>query len=378
MSGTVNEYSHEMESRDNAYAIIMHLSDLHMGPCIGSCHNDGELCHLGAKTHHFNLLQGIEEVYKNLVNEWGQEKVLVAITGDITAAAEPPAYESAAIWIRNQPFVLNSVRSGLGLQNRKFFIVPGNHDIWLRGSHPLTKWKNYALRRELFHRHFDSETPGCHPIKIGEMDLTFFTLDSNKLFPKDKTNVFNWRNMLGKGEVGVEQLKDLRALNNECMKGTYKYLPNNFDYGNSLKIVLMHHHLALPSSSDESGNSSLGILNGVRKLLGIDESRLLRLNDAEDVIGSLREIGAHLILCGHQHHAYDRELGPEGRMYLSCSGSASQLELVRNTFCVYHIKHHANKGYQIQRHIYEAFQKECRFRFNISKVSQESDPIHLY
>ena len=303
--------------------LIYHLSDLHFGPFLQGVSRVGEWSSFSAP-HDYNLLQGMEIALDfNNVMEKYKDRLIVVVTGDMTTAAEPPAYESVNNYIRDYPFVSSIHQVGLRINEKlkRIYSVPGNHDIWVYGN-LFSRWKGYANRREQYIRYFPESLPNAYPLVINGMSLTIFTIDTNRV---SRINPFNFKNVLGRGEVGKAQIADIQTLHNLLLNGTCPNTPQGFDYGSSLKIALMHHHLALPPDCPED-----------------HEQKCLRLEDADSATNVLSEIGVQLVLCGHQHFPYHipeltSSSRPGHKIFLSCAGSATQIESKRNSFSTYEI-----------------------------------------
>lgn len=330
---------------------ILHLSDLHFGPYLQGVTRIGEWSTFAAP-HTFNLLQGMEiEVLKILQNH--REHLIIAVTGDMTTAAEPPAYEAVNNYLRDKPFVSSWMRVGFELQQMKerMFVVPGNHDVWLYGNW-FTRWKRYENRREQYLKYFPEQLPNVYPLLINGVSVTIYTIDTNRV---TGFNPVNFTNVLGKGEVGKEQEAEIQTLHNNLLNGTFPKIPKDFNYASSLKIALMHHHLALPS-------------NVPRDM----EQKLLELKDAQSVLNLLCDIGVRTVLCGHQHFPYQiprlqSSTNPGRSVFLSCAGSATQIDNDRNSFYIYKIWDNHNGSYTLDVLLHEA-------NVNNSYFFRESNP----
>ena len=317
--------------------LIFHISDLHFGPYLQGTTKLGEWSSFAA-SHDYNLLQGMETAldFSKTINEF-KDRLIVAITGDMTTAAEPPAYESVNNYIRDYPYVSSVLQVGLRLQviQDRIFFVPGNHDMWIYGN-LFTRWKGYADRKEQYARYFSERLPNVYPLVINGISIVVFTIDSNRT---KRLNPFNFRNALGRGEVGKPQIADIHTLHNRLLRN--ENVPEGFDYQSSLKIALMHHHLALPLDFPEN-----------------IEQNFLKIEDSGPVLNLLYEIGVHLVLCGHQHFPYhipklQSDLRPDHSLFLSCAGSATQLGCHRNSFSSYRIKKNKDK-YNLHITVYES------------------------
>jgi 3',5'-cyclic AMP phosphodiesterase CpdA len=334
-------------SRQEPDLLICHVSDLHFGPFLQGVSRIGEWSSIAAP-HDYYMLNGMEAALgRILTDDKYNDRLIVAVTGDMTTAAEPPAYESVNNYIRDNPFVASDHRIGLRLSEKltRIYFVPGNHDMWLYGS-LLTRWKNNPDRRDQYCRYFPERLPNAYPLVVNGLSITIFTLDTNRV---TKVNWFNFKNVLGRGEVGKAQIADLNMLDNELTTKKSK-VPEGFDYEGSLKIALMHHHLALPANIPDDL-----------------EQKFLQLEDAELVTNALCNIGIDLVLCGHQHFPYQiPELTSSSqtghKIFLSCAGSATQLQCACNSFTTYEIRKR-DVGFSLHLNAYKADASvDARFR----------------
>ena len=336
--------------QSNPDIVILHLSDFHFGPYLQGVSKIGEWASIAAP-HSFNLVRGMEVKVLDIFHRYGN-RLFIVVTGDLTTAAEPPAYEAVNNYLRDNPFVSSSVRVGLELQKirDRLYVVPGNHDIWLYGSW-FSRWKKYTNRREEYQKYFPEHLPYVYPLVINGTSITIFTIDTNRL---KSFNPFNFYNVLGRGEVGKEQLAEIQALHTSLVDGTFQGIPEGFDYASSLRIALMHHHLELPSHVPDSL-----------------QQELLKLNDAPAVLNVLSDIGIRMVLCGHQHFPYQiKNLHTPNNtpkpIFLSCAGSATQIGCTVNSFTVYEISNN-NGTYNLDVLLYTADAKKEDYFFKESK-----------
>jgi len=341
-------------SRQEPDVLIYHLSDLHFGPFLQGVSRIGEWSSFAAP-HDYNLLQGMEigMDFNNVIEKY-KDRLIVAVTGDVTAAAEPPAYESVNNYIRDYPFVSSIHQVGLRINEKlkRVYSVPGNHDMWVYGN-LLSRWKGYANRREQYNRYFPEVLPNSYPLLINGLSVTIFTIDTNRV---TKINPFNFKNVLGRGEVGKAQIADLQTLHNELLNGTCPNTPQGFDYRSSLKVALMHHHLALPPDCPKDL-----------------EQDFLRLEDADSVTNVLSDIGVQLVLCGHQHFPYHvpeltSSSQPGHRIFLTCAGSATQIGCQRNSFSTYEVRKGGDK-FNLHLTVYEADANNGSYFFKRTTVA---------
>jgi 3',5'-cyclic AMP phosphodiesterase CpdA len=305
-------------------ALIVHLSDLHFSGYLQNVHGHGEWGRV-AKTHDFPLILEMETHVLPLLKLFHQRTVVV-VTGDLTAAAEPPAYETVATYLRGLVWVGNNLSVGLGLVDRfgmgdRLFVVPGNHDTWVSLG-AATVWKQYKNRRALYQQYFGAiEQKHLFPLVVGKMSLLFFLLDSNNII---KGNLWNLKNVLGRGRVGRHQLAQVEAELNQFSANPSEW-PEGFSFEDSIRIGLIHHHPAVP--------------DGTRHSLG---QNLLLLEDHDEVREFLvHVVAARLVLCGHQHFPFHAPLSSEdlpNKPWLSCSGTATQRDSKINSFKVYWLR----------------------------------------
>ena len=92
----------------------------------------------------------------------------------------------------------------------------------------------------------------------------------------------------------------------------------------------MHHHLKLPSNMPADPKQDI-----------------LKLEDADDVFRVLSDINVRMVLCGHQHFPFI--IPPKGTndIFLSCAGSATQLDCSVNSFFVYEISKNPGDTYSL-------------------------------
>lgn len=338
--------------QSNPDIVILHLSDLHFGPYLQGVSKIGEWSQF-APPHDFNLLQGMETKVIEILQKF-KDRLIVTVTGDMTTAAEPPAYESVNNYLRDNPFVSSRIRVGLELHEIPIgiYIVPGNHDVWLYGN-LLTRWKGYANRKDQYFKYFPDQLPNAYPLLINGNSITIYTLDTNRV---GGVNPLNFTNVLGRGGVGKQQIGEIQTLHNNLRSSTFQGIPKDFNYGSSLKILLMHHHLELPSNIPDS-----------------IEQKLMRLYDAPSILNLLCEIGIHIILCGHQHFPYQipnlqSPSYPNHSIFLSCAGSATQIDCDRNSFYCYEITNSHKCTYNLRVLLYEADAKNNDYFFKESSA----------
>jgi 3',5'-cyclic AMP phosphodiesterase CpdA len=276
--------------------------------------------------------------------------MIVAVTGDLTAAAEPPAYEAMYNFLTGSVAVSGRYHLGLGLSqlHNRFCVVPGNHDVWLRAD-PFSKWSEYADRRDLYATYFSEPLPDVRSLVVNGRSITLYTMDSNRL--AHTVDIANLENALGRGKVGTPQINGLNALHASLLEGRQSVGEPGYDYASSLKIAMLHHHLALPADTPR----------GWRQML-------LELVDAEDVLHLLHGIDVRLVLCGHQHRSYRlhdlKAPAFSGEpLVLSCAESVTQCKCQENSFQFYKFFAEGDKRYTVQTVTYTANPSQDRWLF---------------
>ncbi|MEK6374134.1 MAG: metallophosphoesterase [Acidobacteriota bacterium] len=322
----------------NADALIIHLSDLHFSGYLQNVDNIGEWSQV-AKTHDFLVLQEMESIIVQLLREY-RDRVIVVITGDLTTAAEPPAYELLTTYLFGKVWISENKRVGLGLHDEfhlqdRVFVVPGNHDAWLRFSgilRRLTRWRQHFDRRQLFRDYFGMQ-PQVKPLVVNGVSFVFYLLDSNELVAGG-LNAWNIRNALGRGRVGRAQIGNVLAMHNQLMAGNIP-VPPGFELDAAIRIGVLHHHPAIPDD----------LPSGV-------EQRLLRLQDAPDVTALFHEqLHTHLVVCGHQHFPYLYPDPATAAPWLSCAGTATQHKSPVNSFKLYWIRKSAPRSITVEEFV---------------------------
>lgn len=309
----------------DADALIIHLSDLHFSGYLQNVYNVGEWSQV-AKTHDFLVLQEMESIIVQLLRKY-QDRVMVIISGDLTTAAEPPAYELLTTYLFGKVWISANKTVGLALHDEfhlqdRVFVVPGNHDAWLSLSgvlRRLTRWWRHFDRRQLFRDYFGMQ-PQVLPRVVNGVSFVFYLLDSNEHLVGG-LNRWNLRNALGRGRVGKAQLGNVLAMHNQLLAGNVP-MPEGFDFGTAIRIGVLHHHPAVPDGHPD----------------GIAE-QLLQLQDAPDVTALFHEqLQTHLVVCGHQHFPYLYPDPTTATPWLSCAGTATQHESPVNSFKLYWIR----------------------------------------
>jgi 3',5'-cyclic AMP phosphodiesterase CpdA len=239
-----------MESSRSAQTKLMHISDLHFGQ-----HDDQKVD---------ALIKVVEQ----------HRPAIVCVTGDIADSPRKGNFQEAKNF-------LDKLTPFCGINK---FVVPGNHDAFLR-SISLNKFRRYLASRTEF---------GSH-INISGLDICIFGVDSTCFSFWDASN------------TGKFSLRSQRSL-----ERAIEYLRQQLGdqkFNDAVKICLVHHH-PLPTMSSE-----------LEKMLYFKNC------------GAFLKIAAQhrfdLILHGHKHEPacffvdYDHA-GKEGPMVILSAGTATK------------------------------------------------------
>lgn len=318
---------------DSPDAVILHLSDLHF---VGYLENTS-LHPLSPphqpKPHNFDVLSQLESIVKDVLRPLS-DRAVVVVSGDLTTAGDPPAFEVVSTYLRGHMWLSRETKVGLNLLdqyklNGRLLVVPGNHDFWY----------GFGDRKATYNQFFgyldQSINPAIYPMLIGGISFLFILFDSNQVISRNPGNVLN---ALGWGRIGDDQMRRVKF--EFGSREFLKKVPNGFDIEGALKIAVMHHHLALPTDRPQDWYAPF-----------------LEMEDAPSVINDLRDFfGVRLVLCGHRHFPFQLNLSPStsAKMPLSCAGTASELNPAHqiNSFKIYWIKRQAG-GLSIEMEEYK-------------------------
>jgi len=222
------------------------------------------------------------EILKTLVDDLAAEKVdHVLVTGDLTNLALESEFARARGLL--EPIALYEQLS----------IVPGNHDIYTRGSE----------RAQRFERYF------------GDLMWSPETPPSDQTYPwyKDIEGVAvvglcSARPRLpfiATGEIGREQLQRLERLGHD------------HDFANRFTIVLVHHNL-------HERTTRKNLMHG--------------LNDRQELLDLCESIGVNLVLHGHTHVAHTFDHGTV--KVIGCGSSTWKSEHPEHVarYNIYHVR----------------------------------------
>ena len=319
-------------------AILIHISDLHfIGFLQNLRRNVASRIIGGIKPHLYHLASKLATIVeKQYVSKYGNEGIIITVTGDLTTRACIQGYEEVNNYVRGDKYTLG--RDEIGLKSKQSsLVVPGNHDAWFK-----CWWSIYGNRKTLCSQYFRM-WPDYEIKRVGKIDFVFYLIDSNRV--TGLSNFLNWRNALGKGKVGKDQLSQISDYHEAILSNkANKEIPPGFDYDKSVKVALLHHHLVPPKKDNKEPRNVY-----------------LKLSDSEEVITAFQKIGIDFVLCGHKHFPY-HDFIPDNRhtMFFSCAGSATQLDEKLNSFKVYEF--YSDHFEMLQ---YQADQKVNPFEFNV-------------
>jgi 3',5'-cyclic AMP phosphodiesterase CpdA len=221
----------------------------------------------------------------------------VAITGDLTQTGAPAEFVIANKYLRSE--IQATIRVGLNLGNKDrkeirpgnvgLFVVPGNHDVWHRKTRDDTN----------FFRHFSKvKFPTECWIKTSSRPVVLYGLDSTKTTEVEQR--------LQRGRVLPTEVQAL------C-----DAVRRNSQHG-PIHVLCLHHPIADPEEN---------VIQHIQKLHG-----------REDIARTLLKAGVHLVLSGHVHRFYARQViepehpnhavaGTATRQHSECSFSVLDIYL---------------------------------------------------
>lgn len=283
---------------------ILHISDLHFGKMMKTASSGLVRRMLGISEHSYELCVSLcDEV--DLLRRTYPNNLMVAVTGDQTTSANAAANGVVANFLNGKHFISQGIQVGLQL-NETGHLVPGNHDKFL--STPFTQ----RSRAEVYGEYFPSTFPSWKIWEFPTGFVTVFGLDSNQV---SGFNPLNFRNLNRHGEVGEKQRGDLLALQGRLRRATASDVPAGYNYEDSYKVVLLHHHLVRPDRP-------------------VANTRLL---DHAQLVELFSKMNIDLVLCGHEHVPFHAMVGTTKPFRFSCAGSTTKQDERFNTFKVYHV-----------------------------------------
>lgn len=204
----------------------------------------------------------------------------VLLTGDLTFIASGDEFDVA------RTAIFRFVTGDLALGMEHLVVVPGNHDI--------------AWTKE------ESETyePGA-PVTVAPADATraysdfyrrLYLYDPHEHLSMSRRFVFpggNLVDVVGVNSSSLEQGKFFLAGMGRVQEAAYRKAASSLEWGSdeglSLRILALHHHLALTEDLESAGDFERGF--GI----AVDAARTLRMA-ARD--------GVHIAVHGHKHRAF--------------------------------------------------------------------------
>lgn len=230
---------------------ILHISDLHIAGDLSK----PWLCL--PRTHSPTLLQAVTSYVASNPSDY------VFITGDISTDGELQSLQSAKTFITGHH---SGGAIGLNLGAGKYFMTPGNHDRYSSRFLPL------ATQCEKFHQVF-----GQLYQNQGRPRSTGWMQDSHglrlRVLTIDSMGDAGWT--MAKGKVHEDDIDWLREVYEEDLR--------NGDLGD-LRILLLHHHVALPDNKEYK--------------------RLTQLKNREDVLEGMLRGDIDAVFFGHEHYKY--------------------------------------------------------------------------
>jgi len=261
---------------------LTHISDLHF-----SSGSDQSKDH---HTHSIKHLQGLQQS----ITATDDMDILV-VSGDISNKGDSQSLIMANGWLFKSIPIGGGEHTGLGLEERRLGIVPGNHDAWNAGSdhgslldRRQRSIENYNFA---FPQHAMPES-GCNFawIEKGGAGLYIAFVDSCFLGDTDDGSespfgVLRY-DALAKGKLTVRQTEKLLEWHDSGMHGNL--VPPGRDeaiaketFAKSLKILVMHHYLFEPPEKKSD--------------------YFMRIQHRDIVFQNIALSDFDVLLCGHKH-----------------------------------------------------------------------------
>ena len=276
--------------------VIIQISDLHL---IEKLQTDGVSFgkdRFLVRSHKYDYYTHLIYSLQSVLN--GRPADVLVVTGDVSTDGGRGSLRTAHRVI-TQPeitegrLIERSLTQGLATFSRRFLVLPGNHDRY-------KSWRALQLRSNRLEKVF--QLPNKYPYSRGVKterslpDVIFSVFDSTRnpdlLSKLDRARLWQW------SACGVLTAGDRQALRNFANARTVQSLEDGTNIhidDRSVHIALLHHH---PLISDDPRDRDSGMMQ-------CDGSR-------DFVVGCL-EAGVDLVLFGHRHKFFNREvLAPGG------------------------------------------------------------------
>ncbi len=258
---------------------IGHLSDLHIDV-----------------THHRANIRNTKRVLEYM-SRVGIDHLVV--TGDIAADADPKALRVARNLFESYGF----------LSPERLSVIVGNHDIFggfnapdeILGFPSKCRRTHYLQRMRDFHQCFAGSFAGC--LRTNDEDPFPFVKDLGVAVVIGMNSIAPYSSVINPvGSNGMVEERDLKLIRKHLDTKLYKH---------KQKIVLIHHHF----------NKMISAGGGVLNVLSSLERQTMKLWRKKAILEFLGDIGAGLVLHGHDH--VNLEYSRKGIKFLN--GGASVL-----------------------------------------------------
>lgn len=272
---------------------VLHLSDLHFGA------DFGYQLHAGGRVFNEDRLDICALIERDLSSQNLARRIdAMVISGDIACTGVSEEYNRAAE-------AIECLMVKLGVDSSRLVLVPGNHDLrWNPGEFAKREGARNVSREDFdtFFSRVCKRSPGpAELVKIGSRggntSLAIVSLDSNEVESEEAAGI---------GFVGEDSLREAtRLIRESCADALAPHL-----------WFVLHHHLTSVTSA------SIG--DARRKAVSI-------LANTPTVLSLVRDVGAELVLHGHEHQPSITELkwwlgernSDFGRVVSICAGSLS-------------------------------------------------------
>lgn len=285
---------HLPEPDPSTICSIIHISDPHFGSGIVNSGNTWWRKLLaripianqitGLYPHDYQVALALAVAVRHILKDRAQRQIptVVVHTGDLTSGGQLAEFSTGATFLRSAHILPSRAMAGFRLDQRNEipFDIPGNHDLWSRGS---------PKSQSPYSEYYGGSYPKMHPpIETPRGRVRIFGLDSNRSTL--------WAHRLANGEVPNHQLQQLSSLLTDSREDA------------SIKIVCLHHPIDVHP-------------NHAPKLLGFE---ILKLRHRAQLAQFLKDHGVHLVLAGHVHRQRTYQSTPTGPLQL-VAGSCCQI-----------------------------------------------------